>query len=313
MDVTRIHVHGDWLEDELLAWAASAERHQQHPVARAILAAAEARGLTLYDTDRAQCRIGFGLTVDSRDGQWQIGSERFMRSLDVRLPQPALALWQRLRDDGRSWVGIARDGRLAGTIELQPRIRPEVVETLRRLRAIKCIDRLVILSGDQKAPTRHLARELGLDGYVAETLPEQKADVIADLVARGRKVCFVGDGINDAIAMKKAHVSVSLEGGSDIATDTAQILLMDGHLDALPEAFRIARDFHRNINTGFGLLLAPSVVGMAGAVLLNFGPEQAVLLTQTGLGAGLLNSLAPRLRASRRQRQINSAKTDTSP
>ena len=312
MHVSAVHSHGQVPENELVSHAATAEQHQQHPVAKAILAEAAKRGLTPRSVERLDCKVGFGITLSAGGSRWQIGSERFMQSLGIVAPEAARSLWDRLREAGRGWVGIALDGRLVGTIEVQPNVRPEAASVIQALRRVKGIEKLYILSGDQEAPTRHLAQELGIDDYFAETLPEQKAAVIEGLLAEGRTVCFVGDGINDAIAMKKAHVSVSLKGASGIAADTAQILLMDGNLRALPKTFETARAFHRNINAGFACLLVPSLLGMGGAVLLSFGPAQAVILTQAGLLAGLANSVAPRLKgAGRGKHPISSITKDS--
>lgn len=111
---------------------------------------------------------------------------------------------------------------------LHPTIRPEAQEVITRLRQRQLS--MAIISGDHEVPTRNLAQDLGIDHYFAETLSENKADLIASLQAEGKLVCFVGDGIIDSIALKKANVSVSLCGASTIATDTASIVLMDGRL-----------------------------------------------------------------------------------
>ena len=115
---------------------------------------------------------------------------------------------------------------MAGAIELHPTIRPEAKQIIAELRKRNLS--LYIISGDHKTPTEKLATELGIDNYFAETLPENKADLIAKLQEEGKSVCFVGDGINDSIALKKANVSISMCGASTIATDTAGIVLMDG-------------------------------------------------------------------------------------
>ncbi|MEN8220037.1 MAG: HAD-IC family P-type ATPase [Pseudomonadota bacterium] len=130
-------------------------------------------------------------------------------------------------------------------------LRPEAKTVIRQLRQRKNIKTMYIISGDQTAPTQKLAHDLGIDHYFAETLPEQKATLIEQLQAEGKSICFIGDGINDSIALKKAQVSISLKGASSVATDTAQIVLMDGRLNQLPLLFKMADEFHHNINTGF--------------------------------------------------------------
>ena len=105
----------------------------------------------------------------------------------------------------------------------------------------------MIISGDHRQPTQQLAQELGIDEYFAETLPENKAKLIEKLQQAGKSVCFIGDGINDSIALKKAHVSISLRGTSTIATDTAQVILMDESLKQLPNLFALADHLNKNM------------------------------------------------------------------
>ena len=144
----------------------------------------------------------------------------------IALPAGYEKMEQASYGQGHSLVYVAINDQLGGAIELVPTIRPEakaIVDSLRQRNMS-----IVIISGDHEKPTQKLAQELGIDHYFAETLPEHKAELIAKLQEEGRKVCFVGDGINDSVALKKANVSISLRGASTVATDTAGIILMDG-------------------------------------------------------------------------------------
>src|SRR5262249_56188190 len=127
------------------------------------------------------------------------------------------------------------------------------------------IKHLAIISGDHEAPTRKLAESLGMDRYFAQVLPADKADYVGRLQQEGCKVCFVGDGINDSIALKKANVSISLRGASSIATDTAHIVFLEEGLGKLCELRDIARDLDRNVKRGWHLILAPNGLCIAGA------------------------------------------------
>jgi P-type E1-E2 ATPase len=125
--------------------------------------------------------------------------------------------------EGHTMVMIAVDDALGGALELRASVRPEVRGVVEGLRE-RGIAHIAIISGDHEAPTRRLAEELGMDQYFAQVLPADKADDVERLQREGRKACFVGDGINDAIALKKANVSISLRGATSIATDTAHIV-----------------------------------------------------------------------------------------
>jgi P-type E1-E2 ATPase len=193
-------------------------------------------------------------------------------------------------------VLVAIDHRLAGVIELEAAVRPEVKAVVAGLRA-RGVKHLAILSGDHEAPTRRLAEELGMDLHVAEVLPEQKAAHIERLQREGKKVCFVGDGINDAIALKRADVSISLRGAASIATDTAQILFLDDGLSRLCELRDIAADLDRNVRRSWRMLVVPNALCVAGVFTLGWGVMASVVLNNVSALAALANGLLPMRRA----------------
>ena len=160
-------------------------------------------------------------------------------------------------------VMVAVNDQLGGAIELQAAVRPEVRAIIGGLRE-RGIKHIAIISGDHDAPTRKLAESLGMDRYFAQVLPADKADYVAKLQAEGCKVCFVGDGINDSIALKKADVSISLRGASSIATDTAHIVFLEGGLSKLCELRDIARDLDRNVSRSWSMILAPNLMNVFG-------------------------------------------------
>ncbi len=182
---------------------------------------------------------------------------------------------------------------MVGAIELKPTIRPEAEAVVRGLRE-RGIQSTYIISGDHEAPTRKLAYDLGIDHYFAETLPEDKATLIEQLQQEGKMVCYVGDGINDAIALKKAAISISMQGASSVAVDTAQVILMDQNLSKLCDLFDLAADFNRNMTKTFGLVVAPHLLSLFGILFMHFGLLSVIILCQLGLGVGVGNALWPR-------------------
>ncbi|MBF0102119.1 MAG: HAD-IC family P-type ATPase [Desulfobacterales bacterium] len=138
---------------------------------------------------------------------------------------------------------MAVNNTLAGIIELQAKIRPNVTTVVQKLKQRG--KKIYIISGDHEKPTRKIADELGIDQYFYEVLPEEKANLIARLQCEGRSICFVGDGINDTIALKKANVSISLSGASTIATDSEQIVLMGQNLNQLTTLFDFGFQFRQ--------------------------------------------------------------------
>ena len=298
-----LNVWGELDEDTLLRLAAAAEHKQTHPIARAIIEAAEAKKLELPLVDHTRYEIGYGIKVELEQKTVLVGSHRFMLMQAIELPPVAEEIQQRCHENGHSLVYVAVDGLSVGAVELHSTIRPEAVEVLRQLRQQNL--RLCIISGDQEKPTRHLAQLLGIDDYFAETLPENKAQLIEKLQQEGRSVCFIGDGINDTIALKKANVSISLQGASTAATDTAGIILMDKNLTQLPHLFKLAKGMEKNMRKSFASALIPGVVGVVGVFWLHFGIYSALLLYVTSLAAGVTNSMTPLLKYSKNKKQTD--------
>lgn len=280
-------------ENELLAFAAAAEFKQTHPVAKAILQAAATRQLAVPVIDDAEYKIGYGLTVRMDDQLIRVGSSRFMEMEAIALPPLIQQVQESCQQEGYSLVMVAVEDRLVGAIQLIPSVRAEAKAVIQRLRQQANIKAIFIISGDQEAPTKALADELGVDFYCAETLPEQKADLIEQLQAEGKFICYIGDGINDAIALKKAQVSISLRGASTVATDTAQIILMDQSLQQLPTIFEMARGFHANTNLCFAAALIPALIGTGGALFLQYGLLNTLILNQIGWLGGLTCAMTP--------------------
>ncbi len=283
--IARIHTCADFDADTVLAYAAAAEHRQTHPIARAILDSASDRGLTVPSVDSARYEVGFGLRVRLEDRLIRVGSSRYMDLEDIQVPGAIQEVVESVQGGGNALVMVAVDEELIGAIELEPSLRPEVFDVVRALKK-RNLD-LCIISGDQEDPTRRMAETLGITRYFANTLPEEKATLVAELQLEGHSVCFVGDGINDSISLKKANVSVSLRGASTAATDSAQIVLMGQGLRLLPFMFELADEFRTNMRAGFGVAVGQGVVVIGGALLGIVGIVNGALIWTVGLAAGL--------------------------
>ncbi len=278
---------------DILMFAAAAEYRQSHPIARAITERAKREGIELPDIQDAEYRVGYGLTVAIDGKVVHVGSRRFMTLSDLGVPLDIRAFEQSCLDMGHTVVMVAVDGAVIGAIELVPTARPEAARVIQALKQRANIEHTYIISGDHEAPTRRLADELGIDRYYAETLPESKAELIEGLRDEGRFICYVGDGINDSIALKASHVSVSLRGASSVATDTAQVILMDEGLTQLPFLFELAEELDSNSRTTFGIITSLAAFGVGGAVLVGMGLGATIALNLAGVSLGTLNSMRP--------------------
>ncbi len=299
--VGKIHSCSDYDTGDILAYAAAAEYKQTHPIALAILEEAQSQELSLPDIDEAEYQVGYGIQVTINQQLIQVGSRSFMEKEEISIPSLIKLAEDLGHQQGHSLVMIAINNQMIGAIELFPTVRPEAKVVIDKLRRCQ-IKSMYILSGDQEMPTQKLAQDLGIEHYFAQVLPQDKAKIIEQLQSSGKTVCYIGDGINDAIALKKAQVSISMRGASTVATDTAQIILMS-NLNQLGHLFDFAQEFEQNMSSSFKMIIVPTMIGMGGAFFLDFGLIHTMLLKQTGLVMGLVNATQPLIK-SQRQKHI---------
>ncbi len=289
--VATIYNMNGYSANTVLSYAAAAEYRQPHPIAKAILAKAAELQLELPELDEASYQVGYGIKVIIEGKVVRVGSARFLQREGVEWTAGIRPIQQLAEANSHSLIYVGINRQLAGILEMQPSIRPEAKGIIRYLkqRGFK----LVIISGDHKEPTRQMAQTLGIEHYFAETLPENKAALVRQLRDDGDFVCFIGDGINDAIALKSAQTSISLKGASTAATDTAQIIFMDGTLNHLEQLFRFMDEFEETMSKNLATSLVPGIISIGGIYFLHFGIAAAMGLSYLGCFAGLGNSLLP--------------------
>lgn len=292
-EIGRVVACAGHTDSEILAYAAAAEQRFSHPIAKAILERFRQAGKPLPETDASEYQVGFGIKVGVAGHSIRVGSRRFMENEKISIPSKIEQAISEAHGEGNSLVFVAVDDHLGGALEIQAALRPEIPAILDGLRR-RGIEHLTIISGDHEAPTRKLAQRLGMDRYFAEVLPQDKGKYIDLLKAEGRTVCFIGDGINDSIALQKADVSISLRGASAIATDTAQVVFMEESLSKLCDLHDIAVNLQRNVATSWKLILVPNLLCIAGTFFLGFGVMASVLANNVAAIAALYNGLRPR-------------------
>lgn len=291
-EVGRILAYEGFEDLEILRWAAAAEKRFSHPIAKAILERAKSETLDLPEIDDSKYDVGYGVTVEVEGRKIRVGSARFLRHEGIELSAEVEGEIERAHDEGNSLVFVGVDGVLGGALELQAAERPEAAAVIAGLRA-RGVKHLAIISGDHEQPTRRLAEKLGMDRHFAEVLPQDKAKYVEILQKEGRKVCFIGDGVNDSIALKKANVSISLRGASSVATDTAQVVLMEDNLVKLLQLRDVSRGLKRNLKRSWGLILLPNIICMAGALTGHFSVMHSMIFNQIGGMMALGNGLTP--------------------
>jgi len=298
MCLTQIYACEGYEENDILTLAAIAEKRQTHPIAMAILHEAGVRQLNLPESDETEYKVGYGLVVKKNSEMIRVGSFRFIEAEGLIVPAEIMEIQTRCHHHGHSLVLVAVNETVIGGIELNAVVRWEAAEIIKGLRQ-RNINSVYIISGDHEIPTKRLSASLGTDRYFAEILPNGKADIIKQLQREGRTLCFVGDGINDSIALKLADVSISLSGASSVATDTAQIVLMDESLKRLCILFDLAKEYDVNMKRTFRAVLVPHAIGLGSALFFDVGLVYSVIFNQIGLMLGAGNAMLPRIQHDR--------------
>ncbi|RBP17252.1 P-type E1-E2 ATPase/heavy metal translocating P-type ATPase [Roseiarcus fermentans] len=270
-------------EREVLQWAAAVEQRLSHPIARAICAEAARRGVARAGAAALEYTISNGAQADVEGAPVIVGSARYMSAMGVDLSRSPSS------SEGGSPDGVvvhvARAGRHVGSIVVRPRIRPEAAAVVSALRARGIAVR--ILSGDGRAQTARVARELGVDGFDAEVLPSGKSEVIRRLQARGRRVCFVGDGVNDLVALRQANVSIAVADAAAAAQAVASVVLVEHDLRRVLDLLEATDRFRERSGAALAVT-APIAIGAAAGVLFgNFGFFASVLANQAQVLSGV--------------------------
>jgi len=268
-ELDRVLVTSPWTEDELLRIAAGLEKSSEHPLARAVVSAAEARGLAALAVENFQSVTGKGVTGRMGTRKVSLGNAVLMRDVGASL-EPLAAQAESLRGEGRTVMFIAVEGVLAGGIAVGDPIKTSTPGALAALRDDGL--RIVMLTGDARATAQSVAKRLGIQEVIAEVQPADKSQVIGRLQSEGRRVAMVGDGINDAPALARADVGIAMGTGTDIAMESATVTLVSGDLSGIVKARRLSRATVRNIRQNLGFAFGYNALGIpiAAGVLYPF-------------------------------------------
>jgi Cu+-exporting ATPase len=262
-------------EEDLLRFAASAERGSEHPLGEAIVRAAEARSLALAEGTDFRALPGHGIEalVDGR--RVLLGNLRLMDERALHLDGLATKV-DALAEDGKTPMFVAVEGRIAGVIAVADTVKAgarEVVEELRRMN----ID-VVLLTGDNRRTAEAIARQIGVERVLAEVLPQDKVAHVQSLQSEGRVVAMVGDGINDAPALAQADVGIAIGTGTDVAIEASDITLIRGDPRGVPAALRLSRQTMRVIrqNLFWAFFYNVALIPVAAGVLYPLLSESGV-------------------------------------
>lgn len=271
--VTDIKVFGETREEELLCVAASLEKPSEHPLGQAVVAEAESRNIPLVPAEEFMAIHGRGVSAILQGAHFLAGNRTMLEENGVDLAA-AEAVPEILAEQGKTPLYFAQDGKLIGILAVADTVKPTSAAAIRAMRGLG-LD-VVMLTGDNRRTANAIAKELDLTDIVAEVLPQDKETVIAQLQAQGKKVAMVGDGINDAPALARSDVGLAIGAGTDVAIESADVVLMKSDLMDAVTAVELSRATIRNIkqNLFWAFFYNAVCIPVSAGVLAIFGGPQ---------------------------------------
>ncbi len=284
-----VDVSTDMDEDAFIRKVASAESRSEHPLGRAIVTYAEERGASPENPSEFLAVIGRGVTAVVSGSKVSVGNAAMMDDLGVDVPESHRSHVDSLYGRGCTSVFVAMDGMFVGTLSLSDTIREE------SRRMVGDLDRMgvrtVMLTGDNPRSASYIAESAGIDDFRAECTPEVKMDVIGGMEEDGGKVCMVGDGVNDAPALKRAWVGIAMGGtGSDIAVDAADMALVGNRMESLPATLDVSRRMVRKVRVNIAFSLIWNFFAVALSMMAVLGPVEGAIVHNIGSVAVVVNS-----------------------
>ncbi|MFQ6242694.1 heavy metal translocating P-type ATPase [Sinorhizobium meliloti] len=289
--------------DEVLSFVASLEALSEHPIAEAIVSAAKSRGIALVPATEFEATPGFGVRGTVSGLPVLVGADRAFSGIGIDV-SPFATEAERLGKSGKSPLYAAIDGRLAAIIAVSDPIKDTTPQAIKALHDLGL--KVAMITGDNRRTAEAIARQLGIDEVVAEVLPDGKVDAVKRLREGGRNVAFIGDGINDAPALTEADVGIAVGTGTDIAIESADVVLMSGDLIGVPKAIALSKATIRNIkqNLFWAFAYNVSLVPVAAGVLY---PLNGTLLSPILAAAAMAMSSVFVLGNALRLRSVNPA------
>lgn len=298
-ELTDIETTNGFQQNEVLKLAASVESRSEHPIAEALVKAAKQKNLPLEETDNFNAVTGFGAEGDVQGLKVQIGADRYMAKIGLDTGVFAETV-QKLADEGKTPLYAAVDHQLAAVMAVADPIKESTRAAIRELHSFGL--KTAMITGDNQRTANAIARQLGIDEVIAEVLPNEKAAAIKKLQQTGETVAFVGDGINDAPALAQADAGIAIGTGTDVAIESAEVVLISGDLRNVPNAIALSKATLKNIGQnlfwafGYNTLLIPVA---AGALYPVYGILLSPVFAALAMAASSVCVLANALRLKR--------------
>jgi Cu2+-exporting ATPase len=280
--VIGIAVSEGWDENQALALTAAIEGDSEHTIARGIRRSAEERGLVLPEVSNFEAIQGRGVRASWQGREVYIGGPRLLESLSLTLPEPLSSFERAAAAKGQSVVHLVVDGKPVASFALADVIREESREAIQRLHEMGV--EVAMLTGDSQAVAKAVAEDLGIDTYFAEVLPEHKDQKVAELQRQGKRVAMVGDGVNDAPALTRADIGIAIGSGTDVAVESAGIILVRSNPLDVVKIIQLSRASYRKMiqnlawATGYNVVALPLAAGVLAPWGILLSPAIGALL-----------------------------------
>ena len=266
----------------------SAENNSEHPLAEAIVEGIKAKGISITDTEQFEAITGYGIRAVVEQNELIIGTRKLMAKFNIDATK-AYAQMEELEHAGRTSMLVAINGQYAGLVAVADTIKETSKEAVERLKKMGV--QVMMVTGDNERTAMAIAREVGIDHVRAEVLPEGKADIVKELQAQGRKVAMVGDGMNDAPALATADIGIAMGTGTDVAMEAADITIMRGDLNSIPDAIVMSRKTMTNIKQNLFWALGYNSLGIPIAAIGLLAPWVAGAAMALSSVSVVLNAL----------------------
>jgi len=283
-------------EEDIASYAATAELQMTHPIAEAVVRYAEHHNIPFMKRDEIQYCIGRGVEAMVESKKVLVGSLRLMRENSIDFDKDeVVSITDRIVEEGKAALYVSVDGGLAGIISFRDQIRKEAKDVIADLHRLG-VKQVIMLTGDVKKVAYPVARSLGIDQCIAEVLPEQKAEMVIGLKNKGHMVAFVGDGINDSVALSYADIGISVHGGADITKETAGVILLDDNLNKIPRAFEISKETIKMIKENYAITGGLNAFAYLLAAVGLASPVLTTLISNGSAIIACLNGMKPIIR-----------------
>ena len=281
LEVSDIISFGSVSENELLSLTASAEAKSEHPLGKAIVICAKEKALQIVESDVFQMTTGKGIYAEVNGKKLLCGNEKYLLDNGVSISKEVGQELERLRTQGKASILVAEGNICIGVIAMSDVLRPEAKGMVDRLHDMNT--NIVLLTGDNEKTADYFASQVGIRQVRAQLLPEEKVSSITAIQNEGKEVCMIGDGVNDAPALKTASVGVAMGGlGSDIAVEAADIVLMSDDISKLPYLKRLSNATVKTIKFSIGLSMCINFFAVACSVLGILNPTTGALVHNAG-------------------------------